>query len=104
MLKTHHILTIGGRCCKRTTLEEILSISTLLSTRPSTLSPKKCINKSICWHPEATRGVPMEGAPPVGNQIDFVMPFLGDSVDVLVERRVEMDKISSSVEGMESFP
>ena len=29
------------------TLEEILSISTGLATRPSRLSPKKCINKSI---------------------------------------------------------
>src|ERR1700738_1243046 len=78
------------------TLEEILSISTLLSTRPSPLSPKKCINKSMCWHPEATRGVPMEGGPPVANQIDLFMHFLGDSGDGLVERRVEMDKISSS--------
>ena len=81
-------------------LEEILSISTLLSTWPSSLSLKKCINKSICWHPEGTRGLPMEGAPPVANQIDLFMHFLGDSVDGLVERRVEMDKISSSDLGM----
>src|ERR1700736_1368541 len=74
-------------------LEEILSISTeAIKTR----APKKCINKSICWHLEGTRGVPMEGAPPVANQIDLFMHFLGASRDGLVERRVEMDKISSS--------
>ena len=39
----------------------------------------------------------MEGAPPVANQIDLFMHFLGASDDGLVERRVEMDKISSSV-------
>ena len=38
----------------------------------------------------------MEGAPPVANQIDLFMHFLGASRDGLVERRVEMDKISSS--------
>src|SRR6202048_4653879 len=78
---------------RRHSLEEILSISTeAIKTR----APKKCINKSICWHPEGTRGVPMEGAPPVANQIDLFMHFLGDSLDGLVARPVEMDKISSS--------
>ena len=42
------------------------------------LSPKKRINKSFGWHPEGTRGVPMEGAPPGANQIDLFMHFLGD--------------------------
>ena len=80
--------------CLLSTLEEILSISTeAIATR----APKKCINKSICWHPEGTRGVPMEGAPPVANQIDLFMHFLGASRDGLVARPVEMDKISSSV-------
>jgi hypothetical protein len=48
------------------------------------------------WHPEATRGVPMEGAPPVANQIDLFMHFLGASRDGLVARRVHLDTISSS--------
>ena len=39
----------------------------------------------------------MEGAPPVANQIDLFMHFLGASHDGLVKRPVEMDKISSSV-------
>ena len=39
----------------------------------------------------------MEGAPPVANQIDLFMHFLGASEDGLVKRPVEMDKISSSV-------
>ena len=39
----------------------------------------------------------MEGAPPVANQIDLFMHFLGASRDGLVARPVEMDKISSSV-------
>jgi hypothetical protein len=38
----------------------------------------------------------MEGAPPVGNQIDLFMHFLGASRDGLVARPVEMDKLSSS--------
>ena len=38
----------------------------------------------------------MEGAPPVANQIDLFMHFLGDSLDGLVKRPIEMDKISSS--------
>ena len=46
---------------------------------------------------EGTRGVPMEGAPPVANQIDLFMHFLGASRDGLVARPVEMDKFSSSV-------
>jgi hypothetical protein len=60
------------------------------------LYPRKCINKSICWHPEGTRGVPMEGAPPVANQIDLFMYFLGASRNGLVARRVDLDTISSS--------
>jgi hypothetical protein len=59
--------------------------------------PRKCINKSIWLDPEGTRGVPMEGAPPVANQIDLFMHFLGASRDGLVARPVEMDKLSSSV-------
>jgi hypothetical protein len=39
----------------------------------------------------------MEGAPPVANQIDLFMHFLGASRDGLVARPVEMDKLSSSV-------
>jgi hypothetical protein len=39
----------------------------------------------------------MEGAPPVANQIDLFMHFLGASRDGLVTRPVEMDKLSSSV-------
>ena len=38
----------------------------------------------------------MEGAPPVANQIDLFMHFLGASCDGLVARLVEMDKLSSS--------
>ena len=38
----------------------------------------------------------MEGAPPVANQIDLFMHFLGASRDGLVARLVEMDKLSSS--------
>jgi hypothetical protein len=38
----------------------------------------------------------MEGAPPVANQIDLFMHFLGVSRDGLVARPVEMDKLSSS--------
>ena len=44
-----------------------------------------------------TRKVPVvEGAPPVANQIDLFMHFLGASRDGLVARPVEMDKLSSS--------
>jgi hypothetical protein len=38
----------------------------------------------------------MEGAPPVANQIDLFMHFLGASRDGLVARPVEMDKLSSN--------
>ena len=38
----------------------------------------------------------MEGAPPVANQIDLFMHFLGASPDGLVARRVDLDTISSS--------
>jgi hypothetical protein len=38
----------------------------------------------------------MEGAPPVANQIDLFMHFLGVSRDGLVARRVDLDTISSS--------
>ena len=44
-------------------------------------------------YPWCTHG----GCPPVANQIDLFMHFLGDSLDGLVARPVEMDKISSSV-------
>ena len=40
--------------------------------------------------------MPMEGSPPVANQIDLFMHFLGASRDGLVARPVEMDKLSSS--------
>jgi hypothetical protein len=40
--------------------------------------------------------VPMEGAPPVANQIDLFMHFWGASRDGLVARRVDLDTISSS--------
>jgi hypothetical protein len=39
----------------------------------------------------------MEGAPPVANQIDLFMHFLGVSRNGLVARRVDLDTISSSV-------
>jgi hypothetical protein len=38
----------------------------------------------------------MEGAPPVANQIDLFMHFLGASRDGLVARRFDLDTISSS--------
>ncbi len=38
----------------------------------------------------------MEGAPPVANQIDLFMHFLGTSRDGQVAKPVEMDKLSSS--------
>ena len=38
----------------------------------------------------------MDGAPPVANQIDLFMHFLGASRDGLVARRVDLDTISSS--------
>jgi hypothetical protein len=38
----------------------------------------------------------MEDAPPVANQIDLFMHFLGASRDGLVARRVDLDMISSS--------
>ena len=57
----------------------------------------KCINKSI-WlapgrYPWCTHG----RCPPVANQIDLFMHFLGASRDGLVARPVEMDTIPSSV-------
>jgi hypothetical protein len=45
----------------------------------------------------------MEGAPSVANQIDLFMHFLGASRDGLVARPVEMDKISSSEETIETW-
>ena len=56
----------------------------------------KCINKSI-WlalgrYPWCTHG----RCPPVANQIDLFMHFLGASCNGLVARPVEMDKLSSS--------
>jgi hypothetical protein len=39
---------------------------------------------------------PWKGAPPVANQIDLFMHFLGVSRDGLVARPVKMDKLSSS--------
>ena len=39
----------------------------------------------------------MEGAPPVANQIDLFMHYLGASRDGLVARPVKMEKLSSSV-------
>ena len=58
----------------------------------------KCINKSI-WlapgrYPWCTHG----RCPPVANQIDLFMHFLGASRDGLVARPVEMDELSSSDE------
>jgi hypothetical protein len=38
----------------------------------------------------------MEGAPPIANQIDLFMHFLGASRNGLVARRVDLDTISSS--------
>jgi hypothetical protein len=48
-------------------LEESLSISTGLATRPSRLTPKKCINKSI-W-------LATGGHLPGANKIDLFMHF-----------------------------
>jgi hypothetical protein len=75
------------------TLEEIVSKSTLLATRPSRLAPKKCINKSI-WL--ATGGAPSMGTPrvPSGCQPNwFVYAF---SWVRSPKRRVDLDTISSS--------
>src|ERR1700738_766900 len=87
-------LKFFGSCIvKVLSLEEILSISTGLATRPSRLAPKKCINKSI-WL--ATGGAPSMGTPQVPSgcqQIDLFMHFLGARV---LMASVEMDKISSS--------
>src|ERR1700724_1583712 len=87
------VMALGFVCKVVLTLEEILSISTGLATRPSRLSPKKCINKSI-WL--ATGGAPSMGTPRVPSgcqQIDLFMHFLGARV---LMASVEMDKISSS--------
>jgi hypothetical protein len=40
---------------------------------------------------------PWKVPPPVANQIDLFMHFLGASRDDLVARPVEMDKLSSSI-------
>ena len=88
---THIVDTLVGL---QITLEEILSISTGLVTRPSRLTPKKCINKLI-WL--ATGGAPSMGTPRVPSgcqQIDLFMHFLVARVAMAL---VEMDKISSSV-------
>jgi hypothetical protein len=45
----------------------------------------------------------MEGAPPVANQIDLFMHFWGASRDGLVARRVDLDTISSSEEGLLTY-
>ena len=50
-------------------------------------------------YPWCTHG----GCPPVANQIDLFMHFLGDSLDGLVARPVEMDKISSSGCSMRTY-
>ena len=74
-------------------LEEIVSKSTLLATRPSRLTPKKCINKSI-WL--AIGGAPSMGTPrvPSGCQLNwFVYAF---SWVRSPQRRVDLDTISSS--------
>jgi hypothetical protein len=84
-------------------LEEIVSKSTLLATRPSRLAPKKCINKSI-WlapgrYPWCTHG----RCPPLANQIDLFMHFLGASRDGLVARRVDLDTISSRANSLGTY-
>jgi hypothetical protein len=84
-------------------LEEIVSKSTLLATRPSRLTPKKCINKSI-WlapgrYPWCTHG----RCPPLANQIDLFMHFLGASRDGLVARRVDLDTISSRANSLGTY-
>jgi len=63
---------------------------------PSVLAPKK-MHKQI--NLVGTRKVPVVypwKVPPVANQIDLFMHFLGASRDSLVARPVEMDKLSSS--------
>jgi hypothetical protein len=75
------------------TLEEIVSKSTLLATRPSRFAPKKCINKSI-WL--ATGGAPSMGTPRVPSRCQpnwFVYAF---SWVRSPQRRVDLDTISSS--------
>jgi len=65
-------------CSLPLTLEEIVSKSTLLATRPSRLAPKKCINKSI-WLATGG-GAPSMGKPrgPSGCQPNwFVYAFFG---------------------------
>jgi hypothetical protein len=59
------------------TLEESLSISTGLATRPSRLAPKKCINKSIWLAAGGHLPWVHHGYLPGANQIDFFMHFLG---------------------------
>ena len=85
---------IIGTTIRQISLEEIVSKSTLLATRPSRLTPKKCINKSI-WL--ATGGAPSMGTPrvPSGCQPNwFVYAF---SWVRSPQRRVDLDTISSSV-------
>jgi hypothetical protein len=73
-----------------------VSKSTLLATRPSRLAPKKCINKSIWLAPGRYLWCTHGRCPPLANQIDLFMHFLGASRDDLVARRVDLDTISSS--------
>jgi hypothetical protein len=68
-----------------TSLEEIVSKSTLLATRPLWLAPKKCINKSI-WL--ATGGAP-SGCQP--NWFVYAFSWVRSP-----QRRVDLDTISSS--------
>ena len=56
----------------------------------------KCINKSIWLAPRRYPWCTHGRCPPVANQIDLFMHFLGASRDGLVARRVDLDTISSS--------
>jgi hypothetical protein len=58
--------------------------------------PRKCINKSIWLAPGRYPWCTHRRCPPVANQIDLFMHFLGASRDGLVARRVHLDTISSS--------
>jgi hypothetical protein len=78
-------------------LEEIVSKSTFLATRPSRLAPEKCINKSIWLAPGGHLPWVHHGYLLGANQIDLFMHFLGASRDGLVARRVDLNTISSSV-------
>jgi hypothetical protein len=61
----------------KVSLEEIVSKSTLLATRPSRLTPKKCINKSIWLAIGGHLPWVHHGYLPGVNQIDLFMHFLG---------------------------